>query len=198
MYYLGMNQLDSALYYYRKLGNYGYRYETAQGLLEIYGKLGDNDSIQKYSKLCEHEMDRILNSTQAEATIQALSLYNYSNLQKEINEEKIRKERNKYVLTIIGIAIFLFLFYLVYRHKQIYKRMSDRLSEVGESYLQTFKKMEDAQDELNTLLKDKNLLIEKKQEQISSLTEELQGYKEEISKMNKSERKMILMTSNIV
>ena len=76
--------------------------------------------------------------------------------------------------------------------------MSDRLSEVGESYLQTFKKMEDAQDELNTLLKDKNLLIEKKQEQISSLTEELQGYKEEISKMNKSERKMILMTSNIV
>ena len=51
--------------------------------------------------------------------------------------------------------------------------MSDRLSEVGESYLQTFKKMEDAQDELNTLLKDKNLLIEKKQEQISSLTEEL-------------------------
>ena len=143
-------------------------------------------------------MDRILNSTQAEATIQALSLYNYSNLQKEINEEKIRKERNKYVLTIIGIAIFLLLFYLVYRHKQIYKRMSDRLSEVGESYLQTFKKMEDAQDELNTLLKDKNLLIEKKQEQISSLTEELQGYKEEISKMNKSERKMILMTSNIV
>lgn len=198
MYYLGINQLDSALYYYRKLGNYGYRYETAQGLLEIYGKLGNNDSIQKYSKLCEHEMDRILNSTQAEATIQALSLYNYSNLQKEINEEKIRKERNKYVLTIIGIAIFLFLFYLVYRHKQIYKRMSDRLAEVGESYLQTFKKMEDAQDELNTLLKDKNLLIEKKQEQISSLTEELQGYKEEISKMNKSERKMILMTSNIV
>ena len=40
--------------------------------------------------------------------------------------------------------------------------MSDRLSEVGESYLQTFKKMEDAQDELNTLLKDKNLSLKAK------------------------------------
>lgn len=87
MFYLGVNRIDSAEYYYRKLGRYGFKYETAQGLLAIYRICLNSDSIKKYSVLCEQEMDKILNGTQANAVVQAASLYDYSRLQQKINKE---------------------------------------------------------------------------------------------------------------
>lgn len=197
-YYWGTHQLDSALLYYRKLGHYGYRYETAQGLLAVYGKLGNKDSIQKYSKLCEYEMDKILNSTQANAVVQVSSLYNYTKLQEEVNEEKIKNERTKYLLMTIGVIVFGILACLALRYKKKCMKMSNKLSDVGKNYIQICKKLEDAQEELDALVKDNKILIENKQVQIASLLEQLQGYKEEIKKMNKAERKKVLMTSKIV
>lgn len=94
MFYLGVNRIDSAEYYYRKLGRYGFKYETAQGLLAIYRICLNSDSIKKYSVLCEQEMDKILNGTQANAVVQAASLYDYSRLQQKINKEKLSKVRN--------------------------------------------------------------------------------------------------------
>ena len=59
MYFLGVNKIDSAEYYYRKLGRYGFRFETAQGLLSVYRMRLNVDSIRKYSILCERVMDEI-------------------------------------------------------------------------------------------------------------------------------------------
>lgn len=96
MYFLGINRIDSAEYYYRKLGRYGFRYETAQGLLSVYRKHLNGDSIRKYSISCEQEMDKILNSTQADAVIQANSLYDYKRLQKQMSDMVIQAEIKMY------------------------------------------------------------------------------------------------------
>lgn len=111
MYFLGINRIDSAEYYYRKLGRYGFRYETAQGLLSVYRKHLNGDSIRKYSISCEQEMDKILNSTQADAVIQANSLYDYKRLQKQMSDMVIQEEKNKNVLLLMG---FIALFFSIY------------------------------------------------------------------------------------
>ena len=49
LYFLGINQIDSAEFYYRKLGKYGFHYETAQGLLSVYRIAYEKDSVMKYS-----------------------------------------------------------------------------------------------------------------------------------------------------
>ena len=150
-YYLGVNQIDSAEYYFRKLGCYGFRYETAKGLLDVYRIRLNSDSINKYSLLCEQEMDKILNGTQAKAVVLANSLYNYTRLQKKIEEQKQQKLRDKYVAIIAGFIILLFVIYLVRRYRNMQKKMSAELKEVNRNYVLTFQNMEKARQELSIL-----------------------------------------------
>lgn len=160
-YCLGINQIDSAEYYYRKLGRYGFRYETAQGLLAVYSVRLNSDSVKKYSMLSEREMDNILNGTQAKATVLANSLYNYSKLQKQIDEEKLLHERNKYILIFVGFVILLGLVCLVRRFKKTWKRMAEKLLETNKDYMQTqanLQKYKDKYDGIDNLDKKKDLM----------------------------------------
>ena len=196
-YYLGVNQIDSAEYYFRKLGCYGFRYETAKGLLDVYRIRLNSDSINKYSLLCEQEMDKILNGTQAKAVVLANSLYNYTRLQKKIEEEKQQKLRDKYVAIIAGFIILLFVIYLVRRYRNMQKKMSAELKEVNRNYVLTFQNMEKARQELSILQENIDLSVKRKQEEISSLQVALQEYKEKCDQFNKVGNKNALMASDI-
>lgn len=154
MYFLGINRIDSAEYYYRKLGRYGFRYETAQGLLSVYRKHLNGDSIRKYSISCEQEMDKILNGTQANAVIQASSLYNYTRLQEEIDEERLNKEQNKYLLIFVCFVALGCLGYFVRLYKKMQSRMSQKIASVN-------KKLEKTCEELDLLQEDKEIFIQK-------------------------------------
>ena len=44
-YFLGTQQLDSAEFYFRKLGRFGYSYEASRGLMDVYVKRHNTDSI---------------------------------------------------------------------------------------------------------------------------------------------------------
>ena len=178
LYFLGINQIDSAEFYYRKLGKYGFHYETAQGLLSVYRIAYEKDSVMKYSVICEQEMDKILNETQAKAVVLANSLYNYTRLQKKIEEEKQQKLRDKYVALIAGFIILLFVIYFVRRYRNMQKKMSAELKEVNRNYVLTFQNMEKARQELSILQENIDLSVKRKQEEISSLQVALQEYKE--------------------
>lgn len=53
-----IGEQDSAEYYYRKLWQCGYDYEACSGLLNLYQKMSNHDSICKYSKLKENAFNR--------------------------------------------------------------------------------------------------------------------------------------------
>ena len=142
MYFLGINRIDSAEYYYRKLGRYGFRYETAQGLLSVYRKHLNGDSIRKYSISCEQEMDKILNGTQANAVIQASSLYNYTRLQEEIDEERLNKEQNKYLLIFVCFVALGCLGYFVRLYKKMQSRMSQKIASVNKKLDKTCEELD--------------------------------------------------------
>ena len=198
MYYLGINKIDSAEYYYRKLGDCGFNFEAAQGLLSVYREKTSTDSIKKYSILCEQEMDKILNGAQANAVIQAASLYNNTKLQKEIDEEKNRKDKNKYIAIIVCIISIFGLAYIRSHYTKIRKKLTLELSKVNNDYLQTIKKMEKAKEEINILQENSDLFIKKKQQEITLLQQALQTYKAEYDKYNLIDKKRALMESNIV
>ena len=196
-YFLGTQQLDSAEFYFRKLGRFGYSYEASRGLMDIYRIRLNSDSINKYSLLCEKEMDKILEGTQTKAVVLANSLYNYTRLQKKIEEEKQQKLRDKYVAIIAGFIILLFVIYLVRRYRNMQKKMSAELKEVNRNYVLTFQNMEKARQELSILQENIDLSVKRKQEEIMSLQVALQEYKEKCDQFNKVGNKNALMASDI-
>ena len=142
-------------------------------------------------------MDKILNGTQAKAVVLANSLYNYTRLQKKIEEEKQQKLRDKYVALIAGFIILLFVIYLVRRYRNMQKKMSAELKEVNRNYVLTFLNMEKARQELSILQENIDLSVKKKQEEIISLQVALQEYKEKCDQFNKVGNKNALMASDI-
>lgn len=191
MFYLGVNRIDSAEYYYRKLGRYGFRFETAQGLLSVYRMRLNVDSIRKYSILCEREMDEILNGTQANAVVQAASLYDYTRLQKKIDEEILHKERNKYLWMFICFMVLRSLGFLVGKYKRMKNRMSQKIAKVNQ-------RLEKASEELSLLQENKDIFIHKKQEEIAALQDILREYREKYEKYNLLDKEKMLMESDIV
>lgn len=191
MFYLGVNRIDSAEYYYRKLGRYGFKFETAQGLLSVYRMRLNVDSIRKYSILCEREMDEILNGTQANAVVQAASLYDYTRLQKKIDEEILHKERNKYLWMFICFMVLGSLGFLVGKYKRMKNRMSQKIAKVNQ-------RLEKASEELSLLQENKDIFIQKKQEEIAALQDILREYREKYEKYNLLDKEKMLMESDIV
>ena len=199
MLYLGINQVDSAEYYFRKLSHHkDFTYEASQGLLAVYRIHLNTDSIRKYSCLCEKEMDKILNGTQAKAVIQATSLYNYTKLQKKIDNEKSQKERTKHIILVSSIAILIGIIYVGKRYEDMRKHMSKKLANLSKDYLRTFKNLEKVREELDLLQKDSDSVILKKQKEIVSLQKSLQRYKIQFEQYNLADKKKALMTSDIV
>lgn len=197
MYFLGINRIDSAEYYYRKLGRYGFKYETAQGLLAIYRICLNSDSIKKYSVLCEQEMDKILNGTQANAVVQAASLYDYSRLQQKINKEKLSKVRNKYLAIFVFILSLVFII-LVRHYKRIKRKMAEELNKANKDYVMIAQKMKKACEDLKMLQVDKEAFIQQKQEEVSSLQATLHKYKEKYDLLDLADKNNALLASDVV
>ena len=191
LYFLGIHRLDSSEYYFRKLGAYGMEYESCNGLLSVFSKLDQKDSVKKYAVLSEQEMDKILNSTQADAVIQANSLYDYTRLQKKIDEEILHKERNKYLWMFICFMVLCSLGFLVGKYKRMKNRMSQKIAKVNQ-------RLEKASEELSLLQENKDIFIHKKQEEIAALQDILRGYREKYEKYNLLDKEKMLMESDIV
>ena len=136
-------------------------------------------------------MDKILNETQANAVIQASSLYNYTRLQEEIDEERLNKEQNKYLLLFVCFVALGCFGYFVRLYKKMQSRMSQKIASVN-------KKLEKTGEELDLLQEDKEIFIQKKQNEIIALQCSLRGYREKYDKFNLLDKEKKLMESDIV
>ena len=115
-YYESLNVLDSAEYYYRKIYRPNMTYVQKdpmyRGLLSIFKKRHQADSIAKYALLYGEANDSSIAKKDQELTAQMASLYNYNRNQKIAEQEKqeSRKARSLLVLVIvifIGCAILI-------------------------------------------------------------------------------------------
>ena len=171
-YYQNIEMTDSAEFLYRKLLEQGnYDDNAYKGLLAIYHKRQEPDSIAKYAFLYELALDS-LHQNMEQQTIQKMSsLFNYNRhqriaLQKTKEAEKARKEITVIISLLITVIVITVL--VLRRNRLRQRRMHERLIGTLQKYNQLQKELDD--------LKGKNYesLIFQKEKEIKELTNDYQ------------------------
>ena len=101
LYYLGINQLDSAEYYFKKQLPYGYSFDGYRGLMEVCHRRGDAASILTYYKQYEASFDTLVTNIHEEATRQVVGMYNYTRNQAIAKKKQQEADRNRAIIYMI-------------------------------------------------------------------------------------------------
>lgn len=120
-YYYNTNQLDSAVYYYRKklsLHSYSHKASAYQGLAKIARERGDVTQAMEYYDLYMLYDDSLKQSIRTETIHKINALYNYHKFEKE--NIKLKKENFNHrnlILFLILVALFSLLLFAVFWQK---------------------------------------------------------------------------------
>ncbi len=216
LYYLGINQLDSARASFLKLYGTDYHFEANKGLLEVCKKKHDREGVFKYLPLYEEEMDKVLSDNQANAVLQASQMYNFQRIQKQMNEQALAKEHlktNILILMLVVLFMGLLSLYIFNRYKrklrvkqvelsQSKKNLKQREEMLEQSkkdieiwndkYLQAYETLETYKRKLELFQDDKDVEMGKMQHEIMRLQDEVGEYEKKIKRMNSSEKYMVI------
>ena len=180
LYYEGIDMVDSALYYYRKILNHTSDIEELEagykGLTSIYHKLRVVDSVFKYSELYTQANDsaNILHS--ADEITHTQALYNYNESQRIAAEKSAEANHYKFLLLFSG-AVFILFAHLINRYIKKQKRLkSEEMAAINAKYADTLEQYETAQREFDALKQSSEQFLAKKQQDIEQLQEALALY----------------------
>ena len=169
-YYYQINKLDSAEYYFRKVYYQGISLEDSdpiyRGLLSVYQKRHQADSIAKYAQLFCEANDSSIAKKDHEQTAKMSASYNYNRFQKLAQDNEKRANKNRMILIIIvGLVIIIAL--ILWNLYQSDKRKRQReLEKLKSDY-------SNATDEYNKNLHTLKLLEETHKSTISEMLKEL-------------------------
>lgn len=196
-YYFAINKLDSAEYYFHKLNKYGYKNEATCGLLKIYSKLNNKDSVLKYSILNEDYLDAKLNALEANAVLQANSLYNYTKLQVQVERKNYQINRLRYLMGALCLVIIMAsgIIYILFRKKR--SRKMHEFSSMTSKYQQVIRELNQAQEDLETLKQNADKLVKQKQDKINALQLEVNDINLKYAKINLPDKKLAFYNSEI-
>ncbi len=172
----GISQLDSAELYYRKVyhPNMAFVAKNAmyEGLLSIFQKHHQSDSIAKYAQLYCQANDSSIALNDQQLTAQMAASYQYNRFQKQAfeNEKKADKERFRlYVLLIVAILLALagitgFILFKRRKHREI-ERLKSNYAEATKQYkenLHAINLLEDAHKQVINIIQQE--LVHAKEE----------------------------------
>ena len=189
-YYLSLTgQLDSAEFYYRKTGDLfaspSFRSSIYEGLLHVFQKRNNIDSIAKYATLYCIANDSSVAVNDQQVVARMTASYNYNRLQKQASKNAIQAEEKTKLatmlaLTIVLIVVVVTLLSVLYRNIQKRKRIKleqgyreelrrqQRLQVKREEELQTVHRHEQASLH-QRYLQEKELLIKQQAQEIAEL-----------------------------
>jgi len=176
-YYLGINKIDSALYFYRKVSSSRNLLDNVvagyKGMMLSYAALGKLDSVSKYAVLYEKYSDS-LNISRASLEINKMrAVYDYTESQKQAYENAAEAEKYKqtlYIVILIVIAIAIIL-YNLYRYRM--RKRTLELAKANAKYSDTLHRYNSLLAELSSIKKDKNTYIEEKEREVENLQVQL-------------------------
>ena len=159
-YYEGIGLLDSAEQYYRKIFRPNMspvdRDPMYRGLLSIFKKRHQSDSIAKYAQLYCEANDSSIAKKDQDLTAQMASLYNYNRNQKIAEQEK-QKSREIRNLLVLVVVIFIGCGILILKKRNERRK---ELRQLTQSLYNTRKERENISKELERLkAKDYESLI---------------------------------------
>ena len=184
-YYEMVNNLDSAEISYRIIYRPHMSYillaPMYEGLLSVFQKRHQADSIAKYAQLYCMANDSAVVVNDQQLTAQMAASYNYHLYQKEAlqNAEKsYRATISLIIISILSVIILLVASYLIYRYKKNHMKLQ-------EAYNLAVSKRKELQEELDSLkaLNDSSLVIQKE--------EQLEGQDQKIAVLDNLRKKII-------
>ena len=176
-YFEEINELDSAEICYRKIYRSGMsvvqKDPMYRGMLSVFQKKHQPDSIAKYATLFAEVNDSSLNLKDQELTAQMAASYNYSLYQKEALEKEHKAHQWKIRLIILSILFLLTLVIVVYR---LYLYRINKRKQIA-IYNSTLSERNHLQKELAEL-KEKNYdaVIDQKESKIKELNHSIEKY----------------------
>ena len=171
-YFENASLLDSAEYYYRKSYNPergSMAHERAyKGLLSVFSKLGQYDSIAKYARLYCEVNDSTVARKDQDITAQMAASYNYNHYQKEAQENERKAYKANLRLLIVSLsllAIAAFTAILIYHYRRQRRKQQAK-------YIVSITERAKLQEELESLhAKDYDAVIARKEEEIAHLSQ---------------------------
>lgn len=190
-YYEALNNLDSAEFFFRQMYYPNMRYTRQntmyRGLLDVYRKKGEVDSIVKYTLLYCQANDSSVATRDRELVTQMHASYNYSRMQKEAFRQKAKAAKaQNWMIFFVALAIVLLLCALwswqYFRKRRLLKqqeleRTRRELEEAKEAY-------EKEINELNLLENTHQQVIDLIQNELKSLQGESEMYRTRLEESN--------------
>ena len=197
-YYEGINQLDSAEYYYRKINHPKMPYVAQdpmyRGLLSVFTKLQKSDSIAKYAQMYCMANDSSIALKDRETVAQMSALYNYARFEKEAHGNEIKAYKTliglifAIVLIVIGcIAVFL----LWRKNQQKIKQLKMELADATVEYEENLNKLQQLEFNQRELITTFHQKLSESQGEIAQINQEYEDEKASLLEENKALQKRI-------
>ncbi len=145
-YYEGVNRPDSAEFFYRKLLQFhiDYNEEAYKGLLSVYQRIGNKDSISKYAYLCCQSGDSASFRHSADEILRLEAIYNYEESERIAaqKEKEVKRFKISIFLILFLVLLIMFLIYVVVqRQKQKQKRELGNINKEYNALLEQYQKV---------------------------------------------------------
>ena len=181
-YFEETDQLDSAEYYYRKIYRPNMSYVSLdpmyRGLLSVFQKRHQGDSIAKYAQLYCMVNDSSIAIKDQELTAQLSASYNYSLYQKAARTSEAKASFFRFWLLLTVFVAVIFISVVIYAIQQYRKKQREKQQEMKEKLNQHID------------------LYKQKMEELQQLKDLSEDYKEELALFKKMEgvQKSVLAT----
>lgn len=179
-YYLAINKVDSAEYYFRKELREGKDFNNqnsgSRGLALLYKKIHQPDSAAKYA-LYSYEMNDSMYAQMATTEVERIqSMFDYTRNQEIAQQEKERaaKEHNKAIN--ISLIFFIFVIIVAYVFREVYKKRNKEQKDYKEKISMLAKIQADVITLRSHGQELSQMLIDKEKES-ADLIKELEDYK---------------------
>lgn len=199
LYFEGVGLLDSAEYYYRKIYRPNMAYVDKdpmyRGLLSVFKKRHQADSIAKYAQLYCEANDSSIAIRDQELTAQMTSLYNYNRSQKIAEQERQKSRHTRNLLALVVLAFIGCGIFILWKRKERQKE----LKQLVQNLFETKKEREATAKELEKLkAKDYESLIVQKEIQEKELNIIIESLQSQIEQVDLEDHLSQLKGSDIV
>jgi hypothetical protein len=176
LYYLGINRLDSASVYFRKLmveGDTPDNIILAQrGLHDLYMRMNQMDSVVKYGDLSYNMMDSLIHTLTSTNLQRMEAMYDYSSYRRTAEKEALKSNTLRVKLAVISSALILLLFISAFISYILHVRSRRKINRMASEYAMELLNYQSIKSKLNFLSKEKtkdNELIEDLKEELEKL-----------------------------
>ena len=201
-YFYGTNNMDSAIYYYNKLLNYKSDIinveNSCKGLMEVYHKLGEPDSVMKYAQLFADANDSACLISSAEEINRANAIYNYNASRKQADAMKQKAEKYKHTIAIVCLLAFSAICLICYIIIKYRRKARRQFTELNNMYFDTLTKYNQSVKDLSMLQNDTDKYRNQKEKETEALRQTLAAYTKEDAEQAKWDAEQYMLHCDIV